>query len=130
MKKYITIIATVALLAGCASSGNENVRSETMSTVSTKVIKGVTTKDQVKSLYGEPSEVTLTDSGSEVWKYSYSHATAKAVNFVPIIGLFAGGADVNKNEVVFIFSKDNIMQNYTVHASQSETHRGGSDVGQ
>ena len=129
MKKYIAVVAACVVLAGCASSGNEKVRTETMDTVGTKVTKGVTTKDQVKALYGEPGSVSLTDGGSEVWKYEYAHATAKAVSFVPIVGLFAGGADVNKNEIVFLFDKNNVLQNYTVHASQSETHRGGSDVG-
>jgi outer membrane protein assembly factor BamE (lipoprotein component of BamABCDE complex) len=127
--KRFAIIALAILISGCASAGNEKVRTETMDTVGAKVSRGVTTKDQVKALYGEPSSVSLTDAGSEVWKYEYAHATAKAVNFVPIVGIFAGGADINKNEVVFIFDKNNIMQNYTVHASQSETHRGGGDVG-
>jgi len=129
MKRAVAIVATAILIGGCASSGNEKVRTETMDTVSSKVTKGTTTKDQVKALYGEPSSVSLTDSGSEVWKYEYAHATATAVSYVPIVGLFAGGADVNKNEVVFIFDKNNVLLNYTVHASQSQTHRGGSDVG-
>ncbi|HUN52967.1 MAG TPA: outer membrane protein assembly factor BamE [Candidatus Sulfotelmatobacter sp.] len=117
-----------ALLAACASAGNEKVRTETMASVGAKVTKGVTTKDQVKALYGEPMSVSLTDAGGEVWHYAYAHATATAVSFVPIVGLFAGGADVNKNEVVFIFDKNNVVQNYTVHASQSEVRRGGGDV--
>lgn len=127
--KFIAAAAALLLVSACASSGNEKVRTETMDTVAAKVTKGVTTKDQVKALYGEPGNVSLTDMGSEVWTYTYAHATAKAVNFVPIVGLFEGGADVNKNEVVFIFDKNNILQNFTVHASQSETHRGGADVG-
>lgn len=129
MNRFIAIAAALVLLAGCASSGNEKVRTETMDSVGTKVTKGVTTGTQLKTLYGEPSNVSLTDGGSEVWKYEYAHATAKAVNFVPIVGLFAGGADVNKNEVVFLLDKNSVVQNYTVHASQSETHRGGGDVG-
>jgi len=99
-----------------------------MDTVGTKVVKGTTTKDQVRSLYGEPTAVSLTDAGSEVWTYEYAHATANAASFVPIVGMFAGGSNVNKNEVVFIFDKNNVMQNYTVHASQTEVRRGGGDV--
>ena len=129
MRKVLVSLAMVMLISGCASSGNEKVRTETMDSVASKVTKGTTTKNQVREFYGEPSEVSLTDAGGEVWKYSYAHATVKAVNFVPIVNLFSGGADVNKNEVVFIFDKNDIMQNYTVHASQSETHRGGGDVG-
>ena len=100
------VLAALAFISGCASAGNEKVRTETMDSVSTKVTKGVTKQAQIKALYGEPSNVSLTDGGSEVWTYEYSHSTATAVTYVPIVGLFAGGADVNKNQVVFIFDKD------------------------
>jgi outer membrane protein assembly factor BamE (lipoprotein component of BamABCDE complex) len=128
MLKSMAVVALAVLLSGCASTGNDKVRTETMDTVSTKVVKGTTTKDQVKALYGEPTAVSLTDAGSEVWTYEYAHGTSNAAIFVPIVGLFAGGVNVNKNEVVFIFDKNNIMQNFTVHASQYETRRGGGDV--
>jgi hypothetical protein len=130
MKPFVMSLALIMLLAGCFSSGNGKVRTETMDTVGTKVTKGLTTKAQVKAIYGDPGSVGLSGAGSEVWTYEYTRRTAKAVDFVPIVGLFAGGADVNKNEVVFIFDKNDIMQNYTVHASKTETHHGGSAVGQ
>ncbi len=126
MKRILLPLALVVVLGGCASAGNDRVKAETMDTVSTKVTKGVTTKDQVRALYGEPGAVSLTDGGSEVWHYAYSHATATAASYIPIVGLFAGGANVEKNEVVFIFDKSDVVQNYTVHASQSTVQRGTS----
>jgi outer membrane protein assembly factor BamE (lipoprotein component of BamABCDE complex) len=122
-----TLMAAVAL-CGCASAGNQKVRAETMDTMGQKVAKGFTTKAQVTALYGEPATVSLTDGGSEVWHYEYAHATANGASYVPIVGLFAGGAHVNKNELVFIFDKNDIMQNYTVHASESDVRRGGANV--
>jgi len=80
-------------------------------------------------MYGEPASVSLTDGGNEVWNYSYSHATIKAATLIPVVGIFAGGSDVNKNEVVFLFDSKGVLQNYTVHASQTEVHNGGQDVG-
>lgn len=73
-------------------------------------------------------EGPLTDGGSEVWHYEYAHATANGASYVPIVGLFAGGAHVNKNELVFIFDKNDVMQNYTVHASESDVRRGGANL--
>jgi hypothetical protein len=122
------VVTTVVALGGCASAGNQQVRTETMETVGEKVVKGSTTKTQVKALYGEPGSVNLTDGGSEVWHYEYAHAVANGASYVPLVGLFAGGAHVKKNEVVFIFDSNNILQNYTVHASESDVRRGGSDV--
>jgi hypothetical protein len=129
MYKVIALVVSSVLLAGCASSGNDKVRTETADTVSAKVVKGSTTSSQLKALYGEPSNVSLTDGGNEVWTYTYAHATIKAATLIPVVGLFAGGSDVNKNEVVFLLDKNGVVQNYTVHASQTETRNGGSDVG-
>jgi hypothetical protein len=44
------------------------------------------------------------------------------------VGLFAGGAHVKKNEVVFIFDKSDVLLNYTVHQSESDVRRGGANV--
>jgi outer membrane protein assembly factor BamE (lipoprotein component of BamABCDE complex) len=126
MTKILLPLVLVVALGGCASAGNDRVKAETMGTVGSKVTKGVTTKDQVRALYGEPGSVSLTDGGSEVWHYAYAHATATAASYIPIVGIFAGGSNVEKNELVFIFDKTNIVQNYTVHASQSTVQRGTS----
>ena len=128
MKKSVAMLAAVMMISSCASAGNEKVRTETMDTVSQKVVKGTTTQSQVKAMYGEPSSVSLTDGGSEVWKYEYVHATVKGATFIPIVGIFAGGQNMNKNELIFIFNSNQVMQNYTVHASQTEVHNGGKDV--
>ena len=130
MKISTAIVATALIVSGCASAGNEKVRTETMDTVSQKVVRGTTTATQIKAMYGEPTSVNLSDGGNEIWKYEYSHATVKGATFIPIVGIFAGGTDVNKNEVLFIFDNNKVMQNYTVHASQTEVRNGGKDVGQ
>jgi hypothetical protein len=129
MNKILVSVLLAFSLAACASGGNEKVRTETMDSVGQKVQKGVTTSTQVKAMYGEPASVSLTDGGNEVWNYSYSHATIKAATLIPVVGIFAGGSDVNKNEVVFLFDSKGVLQNYTVHASQTEVHNGGQDVG-
>lgn len=79
-------------------------------------------------MYGEPSNVSLTDAASEVWNYEYAHAQVKPVNFVPVIGIFAGGQDIHKNQVVFILDQNNLLRNYTVHSSESEINNFGKDV--
>jgi outer membrane protein assembly factor BamE (lipoprotein component of BamABCDE complex) len=65
-----------------------------------------------------------------VWKYVYVHSTGKTTNYIPLVHWVAHGRNIKKNEVVFLFDKNNVMQNYTVHASQSEVNREGSDVGE
>jgi len=117
-------LLTGLLLVGCASSGNESVRDVSDTSVAAHVTKGQTTKDQVRASYGDPTAIGFTDSGNEQWTYVHAVATAKAVNFVPIIGMFAGGADVAKSTFVIFFDKTGVVQNYSVSKSQSEVRRG------
>lgn len=128
MKKIIYCLILISILGGCASAGNDKIRTETNESVSKNVIKGVTTKDQIKALYGEPGAVSLTDGGNEVWHYAYVYSKANAASYIPVVGLFAGGAHVSKNEIIFIIDKNNVIQNYTVHASEQDVQRGGKSL--
>jgi outer membrane protein assembly factor BamE (lipoprotein component of BamABCDE complex) len=75
---------------------------------------------EVQEIYGEPTEVSFTDGGNQIWKYTYVHATSKAVNFVPIINLFAAGANYDQKELVILFDEDDIVKNYTMRESEGE----------
>jgi outer membrane protein assembly factor BamE (lipoprotein component of BamABCDE complex) len=125
MKKYLVILAVAILISGCSSSGSEKARTATIDSVGAQVTKGVTTKDQVKALYGEPDDINPNDSGDEEWKYVYSRTTVTAATFIPVVNLFSRGARADKNEVIFTFDKKGVVQAYTVHASQIEA---GNDL--
>src|SRR6516225_12078704 len=45
-----------ALLSGCASVGNESIADATPESVSAELIKGRTTQDHVRGLYGDPAK--------------------------------------------------------------------------
>ena len=56
-----------ALLSGCASVGNESIADATPESVSAQLIKGRTTQENVRGLYGDPAKTSFTDSGNETW---------------------------------------------------------------
>jgi len=63
-----TLAVTLSLsglvaLTGCASEGNETLKNETSASIDQKIHDGVTTKDQIRALFGDPRESTFTDSG-------------------------------------------------------------------
>lgn len=49
--------------------------------------------------------------------YSFSHAQARPASFIPVVGLFAGGADVRSSSVVLTFDRLGILLDYSVHRS-------------
>lgn len=111
-------------LIGCASHGNEKLRKENDTTLAQKITKGVTTKAQVAGALGPADDVSFTDSGNEIWKYYHTVSTAKAVNFIPVVNIFAAGVDNDKKELVVLFDEQGTVKNYTFAQTQGEQRTG------
>ena len=56
MKNYIYIFASLLILASCAtgSGGNQTLKNESESSVTTKIINNVTTQSEIKAMFGSP----------------------------------------------------------------------------
>ena len=127
MKIKLAALVLPIFLFGCAAtSGNDRIKDHSQETVNQSIQIGKTTKADVRKEFGEPTAVTLNDSGSENWTYVFSRATPKAVNFVPIVGLFARGADVLTKKMVILFDKKDIAQKVVFSENQSELGVGGA----
>ncbi len=117
-------IVVVALLAGCATVGNEKLSEHTKSSISEKIKEGKTTKNDVTAALGQPTSVGFTDAGNEVWTYKHSRGTPQAHNFIPIVGLISSGADVKTKELVIMFNKDEVVTKYTMREMDEVVRHG------
>jgi len=124
MKKVFTLLFVALSIAGCASTGNQNVKAATQESVKAQLKEGVTTKEEVRKMLGEPTSVSFTDSGNEIWTFKYSEAQSHASNFIPIVSLFSSGADVKNKEVVVLFDKDSKITKYTMRETQEVVKSG------
>jgi hypothetical protein len=112
------------LLAGCASVGNESIADATSESVSAQLIKGRTTQQDVRAVYGDPSKTSFTDSGNEIWEYNFSRLHSKPTNFVPYVNLIHSGAEGDKKSLVIFFDKTKIVRQYTVSSSKVDISQG------
>ncbi|EOQ30427.1 MULTISPECIES: hypothetical protein [Citrobacter] len=126
MKKMALAVALAVTLAGCASSGNQKLKSETETSVQSKIQEGKTTKVEVKTLFGSPDAVSYTDGGNEIWKYSFAKVKVNGTSFIPFYGLFHNGTNGTKKELTILF-KDNTVQKYTMAESAINTKSGWAD---
>ena len=126
MKKIALAVALAVTLAGCASSGNQKLKSETETSVQSKIHEGKTTKVEVKTLFGSPDAVSYTDGGNEIWKYSFAKVKVNGTSFIPFYGLFHNGTNGTKKELTILF-KDNTVQKYTMAESAINTKSGWAD---
>jgi len=124
-KISIVGVAVVALIvSGCFSSGNKVLKNATRETVSQKIVKGETTKEQIRAAYGDPVSTSFTDSGNEIWKYQWDKTHSKAINFVPVVNFFVSGAKGKRKELVVFFNQNGIVTNFSISSSKIDTNTG------
>jgi hypothetical protein len=115
---------SIALLCSCASVGNDSIADATPESVSGQLIKGRTTQDQVRGIYGDPVKTSFTDSGNEIWEYDFSRMHAKPTNFIPYVNLINSGAEGDKKSLVIFFDKSRVVRQYTVSSSKVDVNQG------
>ncbi|HAS1886569.1 hypothetical protein [Enterobacter hormaechei] len=126
MKKIALAVIIATVLVGCASSGNQQLKNETETSVQTKIQEGKTTKAEIKSYFGSPDAVSYTDGGNEVWKYAFAKVKVNGTTFIPFYGLFHNGTNGTKKELTILF-KDDKVQKYTMAESAINTKSGWAD---
>lgn len=107
MKKNLIVLIAASLLCGCASTGN-NFDSRKISDIK----KGETTKDQLIQMFGQPAQRGMNSEGGTTMVWMYTEATIKGATFVPIVGLFAGGADTKNKMLTVRLNSTNTVASY------------------
>ena len=112
------------LLSGCASVGNQSIADATPESVSAQLIKGKTTQENVRGIYGDPAKTAFTDSGNETWEYDFSRMHSKPTNFIPYVNLIHSGAEGDKKSLVIFFDKSKVVRQYTISSSKVDVSQG------
>lgn len=124
MNKLPLLIAMLAL-AACASSGVKVDQAKVEA-----LQKGRTTYDEVIRDFGPPTGRTISANGDKILTYSYFSIQTRPENFIPVVGLFVGGADHELSMVMLTFDQNNILSNYTSTSGGTGTGRNLSGISQ
>lgn len=73
LKKLLLLTTIPALLSSCGPIHFETGRSFTMLQIEA-VKKGVTTKEEIRKLFGEPRLIGKSEAGLDMWSYLYIKA--------------------------------------------------------
>ncbi|MCF6220426.1 MAG: outer membrane protein assembly factor BamE [Robiginitomaculum sp.] len=125
MKKIVIagFVSLAVLAGGCVSTGNAVLKDETRSSVEAKLSKGMT-KEQVTAIYGQPLDVSYTDSGNEIWKYAFSKTKMKASSFIPYYGLLKSGSKGDVKTLVLFFDDNGKLVKHSMSTSKIDTNSG------
>jgi len=103
--RFLIATGLAGMLAGCVSSGTK-VTTEQV----TAFEIGKTSEAQVIAALGRPNGASVLADGSRVDVYMHVSAHANAASYIPIVGLFAGGAKSDSDTAMFNFGPDGILK--------------------
>ena len=100
MKLIHLVIVTIAvLLFGCASTVGKQITAADVSTFK----NGETTMDEVVAKLGPPRTTTINSDGGKTIIYVYVRTEQQPQNFIPFVGLVAGGVNQTSSSMYFVF---------------------------
>jgi len=105
--KLAALLLCAGLLCSCASSGVKVDQS-----AMTEFTAGKSTCADVQARLGPPNVIRPSNSGDDsktVWIYSYGAAQAHPENFIPVVGVFAGGYDTEATAAAFRFTSNCVL---------------------
>lgn len=121
------VMASVLMVgfSGCAGkSGNEQLGKMSKGQVDQQIVKGKSTKEDVKALVGDPQNTDFDQNGNEKWVYAFARSSQKAVNYIPVANWFVRGTNDTKKTLVVLFDDKGIVKNYIASESEGETKGG------
>ena len=122
--KVICTLLSCLLLVGCAGqTGNQILADKKAEDLDLLLIKGKTTQEEVKKIFGEPNDSDIMLDGSLKWTYQHVYRSKMVRNFIPIVSAFSSGTDDTTRKLVIIF-KDGIVNQFSFSTAQGETTEG------
>jgi outer membrane protein assembly factor BamE (lipoprotein component of BamABCDE complex) len=109
MKTSLAVIISFGLFCGCTSVGNKQLLD--LNLIS-QIKPDVSTQEDVTRLVGEPTKQTYLDSGDTVWEYDLQQTQVRPASFIPLVGLVAGGANVQTHTLTVRFNKQGIVKEF------------------
>ena len=106
----LVAMATISGLTGCAT-GNMSLANESAATIQQKIVKGKTTKADLRAAYGEPSETGI-DAGNEYW--GYQMAETSAMGMVPFANMVTGSNGITSRYLRITFDKKGLVETYSL----------------
>jgi outer membrane protein assembly factor BamE (lipoprotein component of BamABCDE complex) len=129
-------LVCVLLASGCVSSGNPSVVDQDRIS---QIKLDISTKEDVRRILGQPNGISR-QSGSysplygvpaltsltnvETWNYTHINVDVDAATFIPIVGLFAGGATSNVNTFMVVFDDKGIVRHISSTQAQGRSGLG------
>ena len=107
---FLAVTFVIAILTGCVTN-NTSMANESTAALQQKIVKGKTTKADLRAAFGEPSETGINE-GKEFWADQVAQTSAKG--YIPFASLVTGSSGITGKYVRIVFDKKGIVEHYDV----------------
>ncbi len=124
MKRHLILAALIAvagLATGCATSSGTKVEASSLFFIQ----KGKTTKSELVSKLGQPTESGFDSSGKETLTWFHTESRTDAKTFIPIAGAFIGGGTSESTTLKVILDKRGVVFDYEYTGGRQVSKLGG-----
>lgn len=83
---------------------------------------GVDTLSTVRTKLGKPASIISTSDGLTIIVYVSSRTHVKGASFIPLVGMFAGGARANVTTKTFTFDKTGLLKSFASSDLSADCH--------
>lgn len=119
--KTLAMIAAPLLLSACMSAGTQ-VDPNKLAAFKT----GETTEPDIVKALGKPTTVSNSSDGHRVLVYYGVHSSPKAATFIPVVGVFAGGANSQQSSAIFTLGANGKLEKMESSQTNMSSSMGAS----
>jgi outer membrane protein assembly factor BamE (lipoprotein component of BamABCDE complex) len=109
LPKTIFVCLILILCLGCATNRNQRIAENNFTD---QIKEGVTTKEEIRAMFGEPSMITPTSMG-DVWVYS-AQSPGEAPVGQQIAAAMTLATSVKRTSMSIFFNPDGTVKNKTI----------------
>ncbi|MGZ8547757.1 MAG: outer membrane protein assembly factor BamE domain-containing protein [Sulfuricurvum sp.] len=129
MKKISIVVASILVasitMTGCAvKAGNETLGKMDKHQIEQGIVKGKSTKEDVKAMLGDPDKTDFDNNSLEKWSYIHVRKDLKAVSYIPVANWFVSGTNDTTKTLVVVFDDKGIVKNFINSDAKGETKGG------
>lgn len=118
--KSLMMICCVAALYGCAFSSGTKVDQASVS----KIQKGVTTKDNLVTMFGQPNSTSFDADAKETDRWTYWSSQQSGTDYIPIYGAFNQKLKTSSSILEVKLNKDKIVEDFSLTQSTDNMQPG------
>lgn len=112
-------ISAGPLAGGCASSGTK-VTADQLAGFKA----GVTTEAEVIAALGPPNNTSTHADGTKTDMYMHVAMSMHAASFIPVVGLFAGGASHSTDSAILTFDAHGVLKSVSSSTGHNDMNTG------